>query len=118
VLPDSESAIGFAIGSTVPPFWVFPGWHFARSDRNGPVWLVNVVNGSVGTVTSRHHTGHRGEPAIVTSHNVRYLVKPQQMHELQTIAIDDPLAQASVSPSVCCEPSGCVAERIGVLFEV
>jgi len=24
-LPDSESAIGFAIGSTVPPFWVFPG---------------------------------------------------------------------------------------------
>jgi len=73
-LRDSESAIRFAIGSTVPPFWVFPGWHFAHSDRNGPVGLVNVVNGSVGTVTSRHHTGHRGGPAIVTSHNGRYLV--------------------------------------------
>jgi len=31
----------------VPPFWVFPGWHFVHSDRNGPVALVNVVNGSV-----------------------------------------------------------------------
>jgi len=28
----------------------------------------------VGTVTSRHHTGHRGVPATVTSHNGRYLV--------------------------------------------
>jgi len=73
-LPDSESAIRFAIGSTVPPFWVFPGCHFAHSDRNGPVGLVNVVNGSVGTVTSRHHTGHRGGPAIVTSQHGRYLV--------------------------------------------
>jgi len=59
-LPDSESAITFAIGSTVLPFWVFPGWHFAHSDRNGPVGLVNVVNGSVLTVTRWHHTGHRG----------------------------------------------------------
>jgi len=47
--PNSESAIGFAIGSTVPPFWVFLGWHFADSDRKG---LVGLVNGSVGTVTS------------------------------------------------------------------
>jgi len=58
----------------VPPFWVFQGWHSARSDRNGPGGLVSVVNGSVGTVTSRHHTGHSGGPAIVTSHNGRYLV--------------------------------------------
>jgi len=68
-LPDSESAIG----STVPPFWVFLRRHFDHADRNGPVGLVN---GSVGTVTSRHHTGHRGGPAaIVTSHNGRYLVQ-------------------------------------------
>jgi len=69
-LPDSESAVRFAIGSTVQPFWVFTGWHFVHSDRNGPVGLVNVVNGSVGTVISRHHTGHRGGPAIVTSHSL------------------------------------------------
>jgi len=71
----SRFRIRFAIGSTVLPFWVLLGWHFVHSDRNGPVWLVNVVNGSVETVTSRHHTGHRGGPAIVTSHNGRYLVK-------------------------------------------
>jgi len=65
------------IGSTVPPFWVFLGWHFAYSERNGPVWLVNVVNGSVGTVTSQHHTEHRGRLAIVTFHNGRYLVIAQ-----------------------------------------
>jgi len=51
------------------------GWHFAHSDRNGPVGLVNVVNGSVVTVTSRHQTGHRGGPVIIVSHNGRYLVK-------------------------------------------
>jgi len=66
-LPDSESAIRFAIGSTVPPLWVFPGWHLTHSDRSGSVGLVNVVNGSVGTVTSRHRTGQSGGPAIVTS---------------------------------------------------
>jgi len=44
-LPDSEFAIRFAIGSMVLPFWVFPGWHFTRSDRHGPVGLVDVVNG-------------------------------------------------------------------------
>jgi len=69
-LVDSESVIRFAIGSTVVPFWMFPGWRFTRSDRNGPVGLVNVANGSVGTVTSRHHTRHR----IVISHNGRYLL--------------------------------------------
>jgi len=53
------------------------GWLFAHSERNGPVGLVNAVNGSVGTVTSRHHTGHHGGPAIVTSHNGRYLVLPR-----------------------------------------
>jgi len=53
---------------------VFPSWHFAHSDRNGPLGLVNVVNGSEGTVTSWHHTGHRAGPAIVTSYNGRYLV--------------------------------------------
>jgi len=37
-----------AITPPVPEFW-----HFAHSDRNGPVGLVKVVNGSVGTVTSR-----------------------------------------------------------------
>jgi len=65
-------------------------------------WAVGLVNGSVGTVTSldtwpalpvssctscassyaqlhwkkeeHNHTGHCGEPAIVTSHNGRYLV--------------------------------------------
>jgi len=74
LLPDSESAIRFAIGSTVSPFWVFPGWHFTHSERNGPIGLVNVLNGSVGTVTSRHHTGRRGGPAIVSSHNGRYIV--------------------------------------------
>jgi len=73
-LPDLESAIGFVIRSMVLPFWVFPGWDFAHSDRNWPFGLVNVVNGSVGTVTSRHHTGHRGGPAIVTSHIGWYLV--------------------------------------------
>jgi len=46
-LPGPESVIRFAIGSTVPPFWVFPGWHFAHSERGGSVSLVNVVNGSV-----------------------------------------------------------------------
>jgi len=66
-LLDSASAIRFAIGSTVLPFWVFPGWH-------GPVELVTIVNRSVETVTSQHHTEHRGRPAIVTSHNGRYLV--------------------------------------------
>jgi len=49
LLPNSESAIRFTIGSTVLPFWVFPGWHFAHSERNG---AVGLVNGSVGTVTS------------------------------------------------------------------
>jgi len=48
-LPDSESAIRFMIGSTVAPFWVFPDWQFAHSDRSG---AVGLVNGSVGTVTS------------------------------------------------------------------
>jgi len=62
----------------VPPFWVFPDWHFSHSDRNGPVGIVNVVNGSVGTVTSRHHNGHRGGPVIVTYHNGRHLVGPCQ----------------------------------------
>jgi len=38
------------IGSTVLPFSVFPGWHFAHSDRNGPVGLVNVVDESVRAV--------------------------------------------------------------------
>jgi len=33
-LPNSESAIRSAIGSTVLPFWVFPGRHFVHSDRN------------------------------------------------------------------------------------
>jgi len=60
--------------STVPPFCMFQDWRFAHSDRYGPVGLVNVVNGSVGTVTSRHYTWHRGGPAIVTSHSERYLV--------------------------------------------
>jgi len=64
-LPDSESAISFEIGSMVLPFWVFTGWHFTHSDRNGPVGLVNVVRGAV---TSRHHTGHRGRTAIIMSH--------------------------------------------------
>jgi len=73
-LPDSEYAIRFAMGSMGLPFWVFPGWHLAHSDRNGPVGLVNVVNGSVGTITSRHNTGHRGGPAIITSHDGRYHV--------------------------------------------
>jgi len=57
--------------SEVPSFWVFPGWHFAHSDSNGPVGLVN---GSVGKVTSRHHTGHYGGLAIITSHSGRYLL--------------------------------------------
>jgi len=52
-LPDSESSIRFAIGSTVPPFWMFPGRHFAHSDRNGLVRLVNIANGSVGTVAGQ-----------------------------------------------------------------
>jgi len=71
-LPDSESAIRFPIGSLV---YAIPGWHFTHSDRNGPVGLVN---GSVRTVTSRHHTGHHGGPAIITSHNRGYLVLPTQ----------------------------------------
>jgi len=48
-LPDSASAIRFTIATTVPPSWVFLGWQFAHSDRNG---TVGSVNGSVGTVTS------------------------------------------------------------------
>jgi len=67
-LPDSESAIRFAIGNTFPPSWVFPGRHFAHPDRNGPVGLVTVVTRSVGTVPGRQHTVRRGGPAIVTSH--------------------------------------------------
>jgi len=73
-LPDSVSAVRFVIGSMVVPFWAFLGWHFAQSVRNGLVRLVNVVNGSVGTVASRNRIGHRGRPAVVTSHNGRYLV--------------------------------------------
>jgi len=87
-LPDSESAIRFVIGSMYPPFWVFPGWHFTHSDRIGPVGLVNVVNGSVGTVTSWQHTGHRGGPAIVTSHHGRYHVPSTQSN----------LAKAALNP--------------------
>jgi len=64
----------FAIGSTVPPFWVFQGWHFAHSNRNGPVGLVIVVNGSVGTITSRHHTGHRGRPTIPITDDIFYVL--------------------------------------------
>jgi len=45
---DSESAIRFSIGSTVLPFWVFLGQHFARCDRNGELGLVN---GALGVVT-------------------------------------------------------------------
>jgi len=48
------------------------GLALRHSDRNGPAGLVN---GSVGTVTSRHHIGHHGGPAIVTSQNGRYLVR-------------------------------------------
>jgi len=65
---DSQSEVRFR------HFGCFRVGTLFHSDRNGPVGLVNVVNGSVGTVTSRHHTGHRGGPAIVTSHNGRYLV--------------------------------------------
>jgi len=68
VLPDLVSAIRFTIGSLVSPFWVFWGWHFAHSDRNGLVGLVNVVNGSVGTITSRHHTGHFDGQYLVIEH--------------------------------------------------
>jgi len=64
-LPNLESAIRFAIEYTVSPFWVFLGWHFVNSYRNGPVWLVNVVNISVGTVTSRHHTWHITDDTLV-----------------------------------------------------
>jgi len=69
----------------VPPFWVFPIWHVAHSDRKGPVGLVN---GSVGTVTSRQHTGHRGGPAIVTSHNGRYLVFIQAVAPGDSLFLD------------------------------
>jgi len=57
-----------------------------HSHRNWPVVLVNVVNGSVGTVTTRHHTGHRGGPAIIASHNGRYLVS----EEVNVVAGCDP----------------------------
>jgi len=44
-------------------FWV--GSLALRSFRQKwPAGLVNVVNGSVGTVTSRHHTGHRAGPIL------------------------------------------------------
>jgi len=66
LLGNSNRKPGFPIQNS--PFWVFPGWRFAHSDRNGPVELVNVVNGSVGPVTSWHHTGHCGRLAIVTFH--------------------------------------------------
>jgi len=49
-LPNSESFT--AIESTFPPFWVFPGWYFARSDRNGAVSQLGPMNGSVGTAAS------------------------------------------------------------------
>jgi len=55
--PRKSKCVNLETGNRIPP----PGDVF-------PVGLVNVVNGSVGTVTSRHHTGHRGGPAIVTSH--------------------------------------------------
>jgi len=45
-----------------------------HSDSNGPVGLVNVVNGSAATVTSRHHTGHHFGSAAVVSHNGQSLV--------------------------------------------
>jgi len=76
LLGNSNRKLGFPIQN--PTFWVFPGWHFAHSDRNRSVGLVNVVTGSVETVTSRHHTGHRGGPAIVTSHHGRYLILIEQ----------------------------------------
>jgi len=55
-LSDSESAVGFAIEVRFHHFGCFRV-DFAHSYRNGRVGLVNVVNGSVGTVTSRHRTG-------------------------------------------------------------
>jgi len=58
---ESESSIRLTIGSTVPPFWVLPGWHFAHSDRNGPVGLVNAVNGSLRTVTNRGGSRNLGK---------------------------------------------------------
>jgi len=71
---DSRSKVRFQ------PFWVLLGFHFAHSDRNGPVGLANVVNGSVETVTSQHHTG----PVVdqLSSRPIpygRYLVKHSNM---------------------------------------
>jgi len=57
---------------------------------------LNVVDRSVGTtITSWHHTGHRGRPAIITSHNRRYFVDKSSanlllwgsQNELKTVTI-------------------------------
>jgi len=45
-LHGEEFPIKFAIGSKVPPFWVFPDQYFASCDRHR-----ELVNGSLGTVT-------------------------------------------------------------------
>jgi len=64
---NSESAIRFTIGRTVPPFWVFPGRHFTHCDRNGE---LELVNGPVRTITSPCHLAE-----IVHDHTYRSRVR-------------------------------------------
>jgi len=49
LLGNSNRKPGFPIQNFVSPFWVFSGWHFSHSHRNGLVELVTVMSGSVGS---------------------------------------------------------------------
>jgi len=50
---------------------------------------------AVGVAVRRHHTGHLGRPAIVTSHNGRYLVLTVQ-HTVVVIGLSPPLAYCAI----------------------
>jgi len=67
--------------------------------KTGPVVLVNVTNGSVGSVTSRHHTGR---PTTVMSHNGRYLANIQfyQSKTVNTLQLTHSYCRSCIS-SIC-----------------
>jgi len=90
-LLDSESTIGFAIGSTVSPFWAEDWkWRILGASgvcrdacrlsgreraRHGDSWLGGAYEIAIGAAVRQHHIEHRGGTAIIMSDNGRYLVK-------------------------------------------
>jgi len=51
------------------------------------VGLVNVVNGSVGTVTSQHHTGHHGRPAVIITDDTLFILSTCPSHYIFRLRI-------------------------------